>query len=390
MQTWSHLVRFKRLLAKLAITVVALLVAVLACEFLLRLFVNPADYLAASTVKDDVLGARIPANAGGFDEWGFRNKAVPETAEIVAIGDSHTYGNCAKMMESWPLVLGQLCGKSVYNLGLGGYGPNQYYHLLVNKALSLEPSLVVCGLYMGDDLENAFRITYGLQHWSYLREKSFQKDIDPDIWNRATDEVGKRRFASARNWLSQNSISYRLLFHGSLVGMMKGKFQIEHASTLYGCATCLVLDEMNVREAFIPEPIALRLDQTNDGVREGMRIALELFAEMNSACRERDVRFLVVIIPTKEFVFEEFLRDRTDSLPLGTFVQNVIDNERQARLQIVEFFDERNIEYVDSHPRLQSAAGTERLYANSATDMHPNNNGYRVIAEAIAEYLGCL
>ena len=29
------------------------------------------------------------------------------------------------MDDSWPYVLGRLTGRQVYNMGFGGYGPNQ-------------------------------------------------------------------------------------------------------------------------------------------------------------------------------------------------------------------------------------------------------------------------
>ena len=54
---------------------------------------------------DDVLGAvPSPSAMAGFDRWGFRNRKVPETVDIVAVGDSHTYGNTAK----W-LTRGRMC-----------------------------------------------------------------------------------------------------------------------------------------------------------------------------------------------------------------------------------------------------------------------------------------
>ena len=66
-------------------------------------------------VRDDILGG-VPsadAAASGFDRWGFRNHDVPERSDIVAIGDSHTYGNTATMEDSWPYVLGRLSGRQV-------------------------------------------------------------------------------------------------------------------------------------------------------------------------------------------------------------------------------------------------------------------------------------
>jgi hypothetical protein len=54
-------------------------------------------------------------------------------------------------------------------MGLGGYGPNQYFELLKTKALPLKPRMVICGLSMTDDFDNAFHLTYGLDYWAYLR-----------------------------------------------------------------------------------------------------------------------------------------------------------------------------------------------------------------------------
>src|SRR5262245_46686266 len=83
------------------------------CELASRLLLNPADYLSVKTVYDDVLGIRVAAGTAGFDSWGYRNKSVPTSADIVAIGDSHTYGNNAPMADSWPYVLARLTGRSV-------------------------------------------------------------------------------------------------------------------------------------------------------------------------------------------------------------------------------------------------------------------------------------
>ncbi len=54
------------------------------------------------------------------------------------------------MDQSWPYVLGKLTGRSVYNMGMGGYGPNQYFYLSNTKALALKPRVIIWGLYMGE------------------------------------------------------------------------------------------------------------------------------------------------------------------------------------------------------------------------------------------------
>src|SRR5689334_14489810 len=193
--------KWKKRIGNLALLLVSCLVAVVVCEFGSRLVLNRVDYLSPTLVRDDILGIRLPPGSGGHDAWGFRNSKVPATAPIVTVGDSHTYGNAAKMNEAWPKVLGRLMTNNVYNLGMGGYGPNQYYYLLKTKAVTLKPETIVCGLYLGDDFDNAYRITYGLDYWSSFRRKDLG-NVDPDIWEKDTTTTSPTLQKRARMWLS--------------------------------------------------------------------------------------------------------------------------------------------------------------------------------------------
>ena len=66
--------------------------ALLFAEFVPRLVLNPVDLLKLDMIKDDVLvAAPSPSAMAEFDRWGFRNRKVPETADVVVVGDSHTY-----------------------------------------------------------------------------------------------------------------------------------------------------------------------------------------------------------------------------------------------------------------------------------------------------------
>lgn len=373
--------KLKKILLNLSIVAVSSSIGLFLCEFGCRLVLNPADYLSVDLKEDKILGRTMPAGTAGFDAWGFRNREVPKTVDIVAIGDSHTYGNCAKMDESWPAVMGLLTGKGVYNLGLGGYGPNQYYHLFKTRALGLKPRAIVCGLYMGDDFENAFLITYGLDHWSYLREISAGK-VNFDIWEAPASPTWHKKI---RIWLSGHSVIYKLVFHGPLLGRLKGEAQIKNASRLYDSATTLIVPEKNIREAFLPKNILRNLDQENENIKEGMRITFRLLKEMNEACLQNNIQFLVVVIPTKETVFSEYL-EHNSKLPLSDVIDKLLANERIAREKLFKFFGDSNIRYVDTLPALQRSVEHE-LYTRTGFDMHPNNNGYRVIAGALAESL---
>lgn len=374
--------KVKQTAANLVIVIAATIIGLLLCEVLARWILNPADYLTVTMVRHEILGRVIEAGSDGFDPWGFRNKTVPAEAEIVAIGDSHTYGNTARMEEAWPSVLSRLTGKTVYNMGLGGYGPNQYDHLLKTYALRLKPRIVLCGLYMGDDFENAFLMTYGFDHWAFLRQKRFE-GVESDIWQEPDDT---RWFKEIRVWLSRNSVLYKIVFHGSILGRIKGYFQIGNVSRSHDAfVTSLILEEYNIREAFRPVEIRRRLNQKNDAVREGMRITVELLQDMEEECRKSGSRFVVVLIPTKEMVFADYFEHHPE-IHLSDVIADLISNERTARKELFEFFRVSEIAYVDTLPALKRAV-SQGLYARTDRDMHPGKNGYRVIAEAVSEFL---
>jgi hypothetical protein len=377
--------KIRKVLINFSVAALSIGIGLLLCEFGARLVLNPSDFLSLEVVHDDVLGmVPSPSAMAGFDKWGFRNRSVPETVDIVAVGDSHTYGNTAKMVESWPFVLGQLTGRSVYDMALGGYGPNQYFYLSNAKALSLKPRMIIWGLYMGDDFEGAYSMTYGLDYWAYLRKLPAQK-VDPDVWEE--DPLSRPSWhKQIRVWFSRHSVLYQLVFHTSLGGRLKGEVQIRNAAQLYpGFGTSLIVPEKKISEAFRPKGVLKGLDLENPSIREGMRITFELLKEINETCRQNHVQFVVVVIPTKEMVFSEYL-EHNSKIPLDDVIDTLLVNERSALQETFKFLTDSSIAYVDPLPALKRSVSVG-LYASSAGDMHPNKNGYRVIAEAVSDAL---
>ena len=372
----------KDIVIKVITLCVSGVLGMLVCEVMSRFVLNPADFLSPQTVKDDVLGITIAPHSSGFDEWGFRNSEVPAAADVVTVGDSHTYGNTAKMDDAWPSVVARATKLQVYNFGLGGYGPNQYYHLLTTKGLNLHPKWVVCGIYMGDDFENAFMITYGLDHWTSLRMGQW-KNVDYDIWGDAAPPVWG---ADIRNWLSEHSMVYRLVFHSPLFAILKEGVRFDQVSAKSDPYTAaLTVEDENIREAFRPIGMAERLDKSSAPVREGMRITFHLLKEMDRACIRAGCKFLTVIIPTKETVFAEYIA-KNPQMHLRDALDRVIVNEKSAKADLVAFLSGEGIAYVDAVPALRRAV-KDQLYAQTTRDMHPGKNGYRVIGDTVAEYL---
>jgi len=116
-----------------------------------------------------------------------------------------------------------------------------------------------------------------------------------------------------------------------------------------------------------------------------MRIAFKLLEDMNKICVDRHIQFVVAVIPTKEMVFSDYFESHRD-IPLSDVLQKLVANERVAREKMFDFLRASNIAYVDLLPPLKNGVEKE-LYSRTATDMHPNKNGYRIYAETVYEAL---
>src|SRR5262249_41170898 len=84
-------------------------------------------------------------------------------------------------------------------------------------------------------------------------------------------------------------------------------------------------------------------------------------------------------------VFSEYLEHKPD-VPLDDVIDKLLVNERIAEAQTFKFLADSGIPSVNPLANLKKNIA-QGLYARSAGDMHPNKNGYHVIAESIAEVL---
>ena len=95
-------------------------------EGLLRVLTPYPVNLQSNMVPHLQLGYVLDPEMADVDVNGFRNAEVPQEVDIVTIGDSHTQGFNVTSDQSWPGQLARQLNQSVYNMGVGGYGPLQY------------------------------------------------------------------------------------------------------------------------------------------------------------------------------------------------------------------------------------------------------------------------
>lgn len=120
------------------------------------------------SINDDNLLFRISPQAPEHDANGWRNPSALDLANFVTLGDSHTWGINADSNETWPLALAQIIDESVYNMGMGGYGPIDYLALMP-EALEHNPQHIIVGLYFGNDILDSIIRVYSLDAYEQFR-----------------------------------------------------------------------------------------------------------------------------------------------------------------------------------------------------------------------------
>ena len=189
-----------------------------------------------------------------------------------------------------------------------------------------------------------------------------------------------------RPWLSLHSILYRRAkFH-----LAEGLRNLEMKLSKRDDSDVLIIDdrEHRIHTGFTPRTRLGVLDLNNRQISAGLEISLQTLAQMDAICRERGIKFLVALIPTKESVYAPYVQDHSSG-PLFRDFRSLVEEERQVNNLLKDSLSAMEIRFVDCLPALREAVLTMPLYPSNQ-DGHPNRAGYSVIAHAIAQNPGLL
>src|SRR5262245_32295725 len=260
-----------------------------------------------STIPDPRLGSRVPPLAGGHDSNGFRNDSVPARVDVVAIGDSQTWGLNADRADAWPQVLARMSQSSVYNMGIGGYGPIQYLEL-TEDALHLSPKVIVIGFYLGNDLYDAYSMVYKTPGHEKFRKQGFDKELlvdtieptasslekEADDFN--VDLVGRIRWTAR---MADHSALLRALARSGLWlnSVEESDFLRLQAWALAHPDHGVVYNEPRMGTVFTPAYRFLAVNLDDSRIDEGLRITEEVLIRIQVRTHKVGVDLIALLIP---------------------------------------------------------------------------------------------
>jgi lysophospholipase L1-like esterase len=366
--------RLKSIAAGVALLGASVAIALGAAEVALRLFpqlmpeeaqlrlhwqeIGQSETAQSMTVSDPRFGFLYQphftgrTSRGDFDytfhtnEHGFRNPSPwPERADVVVVGDSLAFSYGVDDEEAWSrLVTESLPGIDIINLGLPGFGPQQYLRVLESFGFDLRPKLVLFCLFPGNDVSDAGRFDQWLKAGATSDYRQWRQD------GASTGTIH-----SLRELLTQS-----------------------YLVTLVRAARKEMLTRLSGRTIDFPDGARIQLapavyafaEQQARPDHPHFRLVLDTIDQARALAARNHSAFLVVLMPTKEEVYLPLL-DEPPPVAVAPFVTELAA---------------AGIPYLDLTPYLQAAARQgERLFFE--VDGHPNAAGYRLIARVVADHL---
>lgn len=355
-------------------------------------------------VEDAKRGFRGNPRRFDHDGRGYRNADGIELTDVLAIGDSQTYGVGVDRVRAWPYAIHEDLEITVYNMGVGGYSPP--HHLFeVDGILDLRPKVVVYGVYLGNDLLESFAIARD--------HPEFRAHVADDVWANAMLRDHATPLEDAINLFvrrgSQAPLS--VVEHPTL--LQRGRAFVSDHFMLYALGRSLlhVTDDRETIDllsrdfevasnAIRPEQrhyaapyqdaewrtimtAAYRgymVDPTDARVEAGFHVAVDALEEIIAMSEGARARTIILLIPTKETVYSS----RMDDLSAYPGLEALVSHEAHYKQRLIAALSSRKVTFVDPLPDLIVAPSNP--YFEDA-DGHPNDLGHGIIARAVEDAL---
>ena len=288
----------------------------------------------------------------------------PEKAEIVAVGDSVTFGYGVEDGQAWPALVGKkLPHDHLLNLGLIGAGPQQYLRVYETFGVKLHPKLLLVGFLVRNDFWDADMF----DHWLKSGAQSNYM-----VWR----DFGRPRRTSLGLSQPFGDLVVSLLWRCHLLATKSHLYNLLHYARRYLKGWRL----SRPPESTVQTPDGTRLemaladftDKTGEA-RPGDRpfdVAVDALQRLHSMAKANGTDVLIILQPSKE---EVYLPPSGGPDP---------DPGRPLRVKLGEL----GVPYLDLLPGFRShAAKGEVLFFEA--DGHPNVRGYALIAGLVLGYL---
>ncbi len=360
---------------------VSCLVSLVLLEVGLRTFTDFPVTETSNKVPDPILGYHYLTTLADIDDAGFRNPPG-HTAEIAAIGDSHTYGVNVTSEQSWPAQLATKIQRNVYTYGVGSFGVFAYY-ALARRAIEDDAKTVLIGLYPANDFVPIY--SNCMMSWE-----------NGGFWWTVSNEIGTNKVACRKKKrlvgdgvdlsfrsIVQNSAIYSVLVHvilksGNTLDEDVGGRQSDKTKDRIEIGKSATLNLRRVeRQGNATDPENAEIGIIFENFKG---FALDLQHRAMTNCADLGV----ILLPSKARVMLAWLSGEDGNENLKRFLA-AIQREIEFEEKIVEFLTMHGISVESTLPDVlavfsEAVAQDQAFYPGN--DGHPIERGYEAYADA--------
>jgi len=285
-------------------------------------------------------GAGLRGNRLGYPGRDFPIAKEPGVRRIAALGDSFAVGPAVPFAENYLTLLEkQLPGTQVYNFGVSGTGPREYYTILKRDVLAFQPDLVLVNVFVGNDITEIM---------------ATPRHLDP-----------------------RQLMLYLLLTRsGQLLQERWRKAGTESEPALDRCSAGALSEKSFA--ALEARRLAVCLRAPPKDLEKKWQRVFSYLGLIIDECRRRNLGVAFVLIPDEFQVNRAVLAKAMTTSGVET---DALDLELPQR-RLANFFAERGAPCLDLQPAFRAATDTYAL-----RDSHWNVRGNRLAAQCICKWL---
>ena len=317
------------------------------------------------------------------DKRGFRNKVDLDKCELLTLGDSFTEGSSVSDEHTWPAVYSEKSGRVVCNLAMAGGNPSTYVETLELFGLPLDPDIVVCMIYEGNDFRGSGELEGRLKKRASLKKRV-----------RSYYKTSPVRLNLKKFFIDTLSFEQK-------IKIPKSEKTKKIPQGLSWLPIAIPDNSDSPNYTFTVKKLETHYESKKDFVdSSGFKTASIALKKINRLCRENDARFVVVYAPDKPHVIVPLISDRVPHEKLKAFLAirkkglpppdetiRILSANMDAQEEAVrELCEQESIEFISVTNELRSSIlqGNQAYYTY---DMHWSPTGHRVVAETVYRYL---
>ena len=291
------------------------------------------------------------------DRWGFLNADLDPSQpyDVACVGDSF-------VVTGWTLLLREKTGLRLANFGVPSYAPPQYSIVLRRYALKLKPKVILYCLYMNDALESVAYEQWKKSGMDWFRFKG-------GLW------FGPRTPHAGRLLVQECLLRYSRVY--SLIDFLTLR---ETSELMPVKANPVPYKTDNFTLVFDRRSYTGVTNLESEAVRHGIQSIRASLEDAKRSCHDADTDLLVLLLPPKELVHYEGLKE-------VALEGDPIENLPNFHRALEEICEQLGLKCYDLTDRFREEVEKTGKAFYQEVDIHWNDDGVRLMAEIAAEVL---